>query len=102
MKQGGVRRNEPCHLVWNMKLPHHLKEINEMINKEIFVSILVVRICHHDYFSLHSLKPKTIFFFLFLICILEVLMLDFSGERLSEGLGTVYLSLLSQSLIKLM
>lgn len=60
---------------WNMKLPHHLKEINEMINKRDFVSLGKQKeFCHHDYFSLHF-KAKTIFFLSFLICILEVLML---------------------------
>lgn len=64
-----------CHLVWNMKLPHHLKEINEMINKEIFVSLGKQKEFAIMITSACTLKPKLFFSFFFLICILEVLML---------------------------
>ena len=52
-----------CHLVWNMKLPHHLKEINEMINKEIFVSLGKQKEFAIMTTSACTLKPKLFFFF---------------------------------------
>lgn len=53
------------HLVWSSKLPHILKDIDEMINKEIFVSVGKQKEFvggNHVDFSLHF-KAQTGFLF---------------------------------------